>query len=308
MMLSAPFTGGVSMFAFYAMQPYLLQLYGNSRAYAIAGLAAAVVAGAQIAGGLVVPHLRRLFRRRTSVLLSEHGDWRGMLAVIGILPQFWPVVALISLWGLMYAASTPVRQAYLNNLIPSNARATVLSFDSMLGSSGRGGDPAGARQDGRRVGVPGRLRVQRRRPGTGDSVALARAPRAREAAGSDRARLQALEWPPLDVAARHACRTLRGARPPRAGRHGPGIPGARYPPQARRRAQGAGRVDRQRSRSARALPARSAGARFPQPHQHRPDLRDRRRRRRARDCHGARTGADALRTSAWDERCLSKRR
>ena len=136
MMLSAPFAGGVSMFAFYAMQPYLLQLYGNSRAYAIAGAAAAVVAGAQIAGGLVVPHLRRLFRRRTSVLLSSTAIGAAVLAVIGILPLFWPVVALISLWGLMYAASTPVRQAYLNEQIPSNARATVLSFDSMLGSSG----------------------------------------------------------------------------------------------------------------------------------------------------------------------------
>jgi MFS family permease len=29
-----------------------------------------------------------------------------------------------------------VRQAYLNGLIPSNQRATVLSFDSLIGSSG----------------------------------------------------------------------------------------------------------------------------------------------------------------------------
>jgi MFS family permease len=136
MMLSAPFIGGVSMFAFYAMQPYLLELYGDSRAYAIAGVAAAVVAGAQIAGGLVVPHLRRLFTRRTSVLLWSTAIGAAVLAVIGLLPLFWPVVALISLWGLMYAASTPVRQAYLNDLIPSNARATVLSLDSMLGSTG----------------------------------------------------------------------------------------------------------------------------------------------------------------------------
>ena len=59
-MLEAPLTGGVSIYAFYAMQPYLLQLYGNERAYAVAGLAAAIVAGAQIAGGLLVPHLGRV--------------------------------------------------------------------------------------------------------------------------------------------------------------------------------------------------------------------------------------------------------
>ena len=37
---------------------------------AVAGLAAAIVAGAQIAGGLLVPHVGRIFRRRTSVLLA----------------------------------------------------------------------------------------------------------------------------------------------------------------------------------------------------------------------------------------------
>lgn len=135
-MLAAPFTGGVSMFAFYAMQPYLLQLYGDERAYAIAGLAAAAVAGAQIAGGLVVPHLGRVFGRRTSVLLWSTGMGAAMLAGIGIVPYFWPVLTLIVLWGLMFAAATPVRQAYLNGLIASEERATVLSFDSLLGSTG----------------------------------------------------------------------------------------------------------------------------------------------------------------------------
>ncbi len=30
----------------------------------------------------------------------------------------------------------PIRQAYLNDMIPSRQRATVLSFDSLMGSSG----------------------------------------------------------------------------------------------------------------------------------------------------------------------------
>ena len=51
-MLAAPFTGGVTIYAFYAMQPYLLELYGDEKAYGVAGLAAAIVAGAQIAGGM----------------------------------------------------------------------------------------------------------------------------------------------------------------------------------------------------------------------------------------------------------------
>jgi len=135
-MLAAPFTGGVTIYAFYAMQPYLLELYGNERAYAVAGLAAAVVAGAQIAGGLLVPHIGRVFKRRTSVLLVGTSLSTVVLALIGLVPNFWMVTALLVLWGLMFAAITPVRQAYLNALIASRERATVLSFDSLLGSSG----------------------------------------------------------------------------------------------------------------------------------------------------------------------------
>jgi MFS family permease len=135
-MLEAPFTGGVSIFAFYAMQPYLLRLYGNERAYAIAGLAAAIVAGAQIAGGLLVPHLGRFFRRRTSVLLAGAVLGTGALALLGLAPRFWLAIVLLVLWGLVFAAVTPVRQAYLNDSIESRERATVLSFDSLLGSSG----------------------------------------------------------------------------------------------------------------------------------------------------------------------------
>ena len=135
-MLEAPFTGGVAIYAFYAMQPYLLDLYGNERAYAIAGLAAAIVAGAQIAGGMLVPHIRRLFGRRTSVLMVGTALSTAMLAAIGLAPRFWVVIVLLAVWGLMFAAITPVRQAYLNGLIQSGERATVLSFDSLLGSGG----------------------------------------------------------------------------------------------------------------------------------------------------------------------------
>jgi MFS family permease len=135
-MLAAPFTDGVSIFAFYAAQPYLLQLWGNEKAYGIAGLAAAVVAGAQIAGGLSVPLVRRIFRRRTTVLLSATIASTAILATIALVPFFWAAIALLMLWGLLFAAVNPVRQSYLNDLIPSEQRATVLSFGSLLGSAG----------------------------------------------------------------------------------------------------------------------------------------------------------------------------
>jgi len=136
LMLSAIFETGVGIFAFYAMQPYLLELYGNERAYGIAGLAAAIVAGAQIAGGMAAPRLRRLFHRRTSALLAGALVSGGILALLGVTTRFPVAVALLVVWALIFAAVMPIRQAYLNGLIPSQERATVLSFDNLLGSSG----------------------------------------------------------------------------------------------------------------------------------------------------------------------------
>jgi MFS family permease len=135
-MLASPFTGGVTIYAFYAMQPYLLQLYGDQNAYGVAGLTAAIVAGAQIVGGLIVPYVGRLFRRRTSVLLTCEVISVVVLSIIGLVPNFWVAVSLLILWGLMFSAVMPVRQTFLNNLIPSKQRATVLSFDSVFGSTG----------------------------------------------------------------------------------------------------------------------------------------------------------------------------
>ncbi|HZA82866.1 MAG TPA: MFS transporter, partial [Actinomycetes bacterium] len=120
----------------YALQPYLLELYGDPHAYQVAGLVAAIVAGAQILGGLTAPWIRGRFRRRTSALLATAGLGVITLGLIGILENFWAVIGLIVVWGLLFAASMPIRQTYLNGLIPSQQRATVLSFDSLMASSG----------------------------------------------------------------------------------------------------------------------------------------------------------------------------
>ena len=136
MMLAAPFSFGVGIYAFYAMQPYLLELYGDEQAYSIAGLAAAIIAGAQIIGGMAAPRVRLLFRRRTSAILAGLLIEGGLLALLGVTTAFWVAVGLLVLWGLTAAAALPIRMAYMNGLIPSEQRATVLSFDNLLGSSG----------------------------------------------------------------------------------------------------------------------------------------------------------------------------
>ena len=135
-MLSAPFTFGVGIFAFYALQPYLLQLYGDPTAYGVAGLAAAVVAGAQIVGGLVVTRVRRLFRRRTDALITATVATVVLLGLIGLANQFWMALVLVVAWALIFAIEGPLRQALLNGVIASEQRATVLSFDNLMGSAG----------------------------------------------------------------------------------------------------------------------------------------------------------------------------
>ena len=136
LMVEALFTGGVGIYGFYALQPYLLELYGDPDAYLIAGLVAAIVAGAQIAGGFAAPLLRRVFARRTSALIATSGMGVLTLGLIGLVDSFWAVIVLIVAWGLLFAAAMPIRQTYLNGLIPSRQRATILSFDSLMESSG----------------------------------------------------------------------------------------------------------------------------------------------------------------------------
>jgi MFS family permease len=136
MIFSAPFAGGVGIYAFYALQPYLLELYGDRSAYSIAGLAAAILSLAQIAGGVLAPRLRKLFRRRTSAVILASLLSVASLVILGLNSLFWLAVVFLMVWGFVFAVAEPVRQAYLNDMIPSKQRATVLSFDSLFGSLG----------------------------------------------------------------------------------------------------------------------------------------------------------------------------
>jgi MFS family permease len=58
------------------------------------------------------------------------------LALLGLTSSFWTAIVLLVIWGLTFSVSVPIRQAYLNGIIPSEQRATVLSFDNMMASAG----------------------------------------------------------------------------------------------------------------------------------------------------------------------------
>ena len=134
LMVEALTVGGVGIYAFYALQPYLLELYGDPDAYQLAGLVAAVVPAhrSSVDSGT---RIRRLLGRRTSALVLIAVLNVATLALIGLANSFWAVLGLIVVWGLLFSASMPIRKTYLNGLIPSRQRATILSFDSMKDST-----------------------------------------------------------------------------------------------------------------------------------------------------------------------------
>jgi MFS family permease len=135
-MLGAPFATGVGFYVFYAMQPHLLNLFGDPNAYSIGGLMAALFALTQIVGSLGAPLIRKLFKLRTTALLI--GEILGVsgLLLLGVANNFWLALGIVAVWGLLSSCIMPIRRTYLNSLIPSKQRATVLSFDSLMGSSG----------------------------------------------------------------------------------------------------------------------------------------------------------------------------
>jgi MFS family permease len=135
-MLAAPFSFGTGIYVFYASQPYLLELYGDRTAYGVAGLAAAIVAGVQIVGGLAVSRVRRLFGRRTTALILGTTLNVGLLVVLGLTRSFPIALLLLVGWAFVFAVEAPLRQAFVNGVIPSEQRATVLSFDNLMGSAG----------------------------------------------------------------------------------------------------------------------------------------------------------------------------
>jgi MFS family permease len=135
-MLSAPFSFGVGIWAFYAFQPHLLDLYGDPNAAWIAGTAAAIFAGARIIGGFVAMRTSRMFTHRSSALITSIVVQTAALVVVGITSSFWIALLALVIASITMAAAMPIRQTLLNSLIGSEQRATVLSFDGLMGSSG----------------------------------------------------------------------------------------------------------------------------------------------------------------------------
>ena len=96
LMFSAVILSSVGFYAFYALQPYLLQLFGDTTAYWVAGLAATLVALAQISGGLLAGRIAGLFARRTTALVLMTVVSAAVLVLLYFCHNFYLALPLIS--------------------------------------------------------------------------------------------------------------------------------------------------------------------------------------------------------------------
>jgi len=147
--------GGVFfLFAFYSWQRYALNLLGREYVW-VAGMLTAAFSLAGIGGNALVRRVMRdgdARRDPTKVLATCSAAMAGIAFAVGLvglvsrqpgLVPFAVASILWVIWGLMFGITGPVRQAFLNEQIPSAQRATVLSLDSFFADAGGvAGQPA----------------------------------------------------------------------------------------------------------------------------------------------------------------------
>ena len=142
LMLASCVQLGFFMWAFYASQPYLLDLLGSDAVW-IAGLVTAGIALSTIAGNQLVDVLSRRCGRRTTLLLGAAAVETCAAIVLGLVSSFWLALPALLLITAATGVTSPVRQAYLHQVVPSQQRATVVSFDSMIANTGGIGGQVG---------------------------------------------------------------------------------------------------------------------------------------------------------------------
>jgi MFS family permease len=134
---------GFFAWAWYAWQPYFLNLYGKRDAIWLSGLIAALFALAGIAGNTLVGRLATPGRRRTTILLGATAISTATMVATGASRSFWIAVPIFLLGAVAGGLLQPVRQTYLHLSIPTSERATLVSFDALMGSVGSVGGQTG---------------------------------------------------------------------------------------------------------------------------------------------------------------------
>jgi MFS family permease len=142
LMLAASIRGVFFGWAFYASQPYFLQLLERDAVWVV-GLVTAGVSLATIVGNQIVSEVAKRCAKRSTMLI-----WASAVATvagvgIGLTSSFTVAVSCLLIVAGAMGVIAPVRQAYLHHVTSSEHRATVVSFDAMVGSVGGVGGQIG---------------------------------------------------------------------------------------------------------------------------------------------------------------------
>ncbi|MEO0492307.1 MAG: MFS transporter [Actinomycetota bacterium] len=135
LMLSGMVRGAFLSYAFYAMQPYMLELL-ESDAVWVVGVITAAMSLSTILGNQFVEILTRRCGRRSTIIFGGSLMTSIGLLGMGLTDTFGIAVAFFLLVTTSIGVMTPVRQAYVHHVAPTEHRATVISFDAMVGSIG----------------------------------------------------------------------------------------------------------------------------------------------------------------------------
>ena len=133
---------GFFSWAWYAWQPYFLELYKENAVW-LSGVIASLFALAGIAGNALVPKVAKPGRRRTTILLAAGAVSSTAMVATGVIQSFWITVPVFLVAAVATGVMQPVRQTYLHSSIPTSERATLVSFDSLMGSLGSVGGQTG---------------------------------------------------------------------------------------------------------------------------------------------------------------------
>jgi MFS family permease len=142
LMLTSFVSYGFFSWAWYAWQPYFLDLLARDLVW-VSGLIAALFSLASMAGNAIVTRVARPGMRRTTILLAGSAIATASYVVTGAVQIFWIAVPVFLLASFVGGVTQPVRQTYFHGLIPTDQRATLVSFDSLIGSVGSIGGQTG---------------------------------------------------------------------------------------------------------------------------------------------------------------------
>ena len=134
LLIMAGFVQSIFMaWGFFAWQPYFLELLGQNLPW-VAGVIASLIALASIAGNAIVELSSRFCGRRTTLFTISAAVSTAAVIGVGFSTNFYLAVGLYLVSMMMMGLWGPVKQAYIHELIPSEQRATVISFDALISS------------------------------------------------------------------------------------------------------------------------------------------------------------------------------